>query len=462
MSRSYLLSMNSIKTKHLKRAAVLCTSMLFWAPTAGALQPLNSFVEAARADSFDARELDATFEQRSWEARAALGRLLPTLSARGMFTHNQYKAVLPPGTFPGQTEEVAITPQNQFDGIFQLDVPLLDLAQHGRYAQAKHLQRASDAQREAGDSNLDRAVAQAYFTYVGASALVEAAEKSLASAEDNLSYVSQRNALGAATDLDQERARSNVERSKQDVADAQLIVLSSARNLQTLTGLSPSPVEAYPVDDLHHEAPLSSWLQNKNTPTDRVQNELTLAARAAKRSANHALLPTLSANAQQRITNATGFTGQVSSYTLQAVLSWRLDYSTYSTARAQSAAAEVQRIQAERARRAVEDTIFDAYHRVETSIVKSASARAQAEAADKAARLAQERYKVGAVTQLDVTQSQREAFQAQATRVKADADLVLARVMLRAASGLPITDVESTPANTLSQPAPPQDPPAQK
>lgn len=430
MSRRYIMSFHSFIVPTLCGLGLLASG-----GTAGAVQPLSTFVEAARTDSFDSREQNATSEQRIWEARAAMGRLLPSLSARGTLTHNQYEAELPAGTFPGQTKDITIVPQNQWDATFQLDVPIVDLAQYARYDQAVHLSRAAELQKDSINSDLERAVAQAYYTFIGASALVDAAEKSLASAEENMAYVTSRNELGVATDLDRESARANLERTKQDLADANLIAVTAARNLETLSGLTPSRVEQYPVDDLRPEKPLESWIKNTDTPYDRVQKELSLAANSGKKAANRALLPTLSATAQERISNATGFTGQVSTYTLQAMLSWRLDYATYSNARAQSASADVQIVRAERARRTVEDAVFDAYHRVETSIIKSSSARAQAEASEKAASLALERYKVGAITQLDVTQSQREAFQAQASRVKADADLALARIVLRLAAG---------------------------
>jgi outer membrane protein TolC len=118
-------------------------------------------------------------------------------------------------------------------------------------------------------------------------------------------------------------------------------------------------------------------------------------------------------------------------------LTWRLDYGSYATAQAQAAAAEAQAISGQQARRKVEDSIFDAYHRVQANIAKSASARAQASAAEKAARLSLDRYQAGAVTQLDVTQSQRDAFFAQAASIQADSDLALSRVLLRISAGKP-------------------------
>jgi outer membrane protein TolC len=431
-------------------------ALVLLAQPAAATEPLAEFLAGARSQSFDAREQEATIVQRDWEAEAARGRLLPAFLARGTFTHNQYGSELPPGTFPGQTESITLTPQNQFDATFQLDVPLVDLANHARFSQSKHLAKAERLSRETTRTDLDRAVTQAYYTFIGAAALKHAAERGLKIANENLDYVTARGQLGAATELDKERARANVERSKQDLANAQLISITAGRNLQTLSGMTASPVSEYPVDDLRQEASLASWMESRDTPYDRVQKELSLAAQAAKKASARALLPTLSASAQERISNATGFTGEASAYTLSGMLSWRLDYGTYSTAQAQAAAADVQTIRAERTRRNVADTIFEAYHRVEASIAKSRSARAEAESAQKAAKLSMDRYQAGAVTQLDVTQSQRDAFQAEASRIKADADLAYARVLLRIAAGkpavVPASTSESIPLRSESAP----------
>jgi len=410
-------------------------ALLLESAQARATQPIETFLEAARTNSYDVREQTATVEQRDWEQEAVFGRLLPAASARGVYTRNQYAAVISGAATMGNT--ITITPQDQFDLFLQLDVPLVDLANYERVGQARHLAKASSHQLEQSQNDVQRVVARAYYAYIGGAALVEAAERSQKIAEDNLAFVTTRHEIGVATELDRERARANLEQAKQDRAQAQLISITAGRNLETASGIVPTPVEAYPRDDLHPEAPLSEWLANKDTPSDRIQAELDRAAAAAKKAAKYALLPTLSANAQERITNATGFTGRTSAYTLQGMLSWRLDYSTYSTAQAQASAADVQTVRAERARRGVEDAIFDAFERVRTGIVKSESARAQARAALRAEELALARYQSGALTQLDVTQSQRDAFQAQASQIQADADLLYSRVVLRLAAGKP-------------------------
>ena len=408
-------------------------SLLLESGQAQATQPLETFLEAARTNSYDVREQIATTEQRDWERESAFGRLLPSASARGVYTRNQYAAVIPAGAVTDTP--ITITPQDQVDLFLQLDVPLVDLANYQRLGQARHLAKASGAQLEVAQNDVQRTVARAYYAYVGGAALVQAAERSQKIAEDNLAFVTTRHENGVATELDRARARANLEQSKQDRAQAELIGITAARNLETVSGIAPTPVDEYPADDLHPEAPLDSWLANTDTPSDRVQAELGRAATSAKKAAAYSLLPTLSANAQERITNATGFTGRTSAYTLQAMLSWRLDYSAYSTAEAQARAADVQKVRSERARRGVADDIFGAWERVRTQIVKSASARVQAEAAVRAEELALARYQAGALTQLDVTQSQRDAFQAQASRIQADADLLYSRVLLRLAAG---------------------------
>lgn len=427
MSRSYLLS---IALGIGATAAILLPS-----GNAQATQPLEMFLDAARRTSFDVREQRATVEQRSWETESAFGRLLPAASARGVYTRNQYAAEIPAGTFG--PNPITLTPQDQFDLFLQVDVPLVDLANYQRLGQARHVANASSAQLEVSQNDVQRAVARAYYAFVGGAALVKAAERSQRIAEDNLAFVITRHENGVATELDRERARATVEQSKQNLADTELLTIQAARNLETVSGIAPTEVVEFPVDDLHPEQPLAVWLGYRDTPADRVQAELSKAATKGKKAAAYALLPTLSANGQERITNAAGFTGHSSVYTVQGMLSWRFDYSAYSTAQAQASALDAQQVRAERTRRNVEDDVFNAWERVRTGIVKSAAARVQAEAAVRAETLSLARYQAGALTQLDVTQAQRDAFQSQASRIQADADLQYARVLLRLTAGKP-------------------------
>jgi outer membrane protein TolC len=358
---------------------------------------------------------------------------LPSFTARGVYTRNQYEAA---AQLPGGPR-IVITPQNQWDGFLTLDVPIVDVAKHHRYASAKAIARASKWEQQATHLDVARSVTSAYYQFLGASALGSSARQSVKLAEANLQSVQDRRDAGAATDLDRERAVANVERAKQDVADAELVVALSSRRLETLSGVVPTPALGFPRDALRAEAPLEQWLARSGaTPRERAAREVAVASAQAAKAARATFFPTLSGVAQERFTNATGFGGESPTYTLQLIATWRLDFGLPANVSAQSAATEVQTVRIDRARRAVSDSIFEAHQRVRAGIAKSRAARAQAAAAKKAAELASDRYEAGVATQLDVTQAQRDAFQADANRIQADADLAFARASLRLAAGL--------------------------
>jgi outer membrane protein TolC len=405
---------------------------------ARATQPLEAFLERAKTQSFDAREATATERQRASEADVAVGKLTPSFSARGVYTRNQYESAV---QLPGTASRLVITPLNQLDAFLQLDVPIIDLASYHRYKAASALAASATEQKGATTIDVARSVARSYYQFLGADSLVQSARESIKAAVANQKNVDDRRAAGAATDLDHERAAASVARAEQDLADAELSAALAARALETLSGLTPAPAEAALEDDLHGEGQLNGWLTlAAATPSQRVAQRLGEAAEQNRKAANRALFPTLAGSAQERITNATGFSGRTSAYTLQLVLSWRLDYGTIAGNDAQAAALDVQRVRVERTRRAAEDSAFEAFRRVEAGVVKSRAARAQASAAARAAALSAERYSAGVATQLDVTQAQRDAFLAAAAKIQADADLAFARASLRLASGVPISD----------------------
>ncbi len=405
---------------------------------AQATQPLDAFLDRAKTQSFDAREATATVQQRSLEADATLGRLLPVFSARGVYTRNQYEAAV---QLPGTATKLVITPLNQLDAFLQLDVPIVDLASYHRYKASSALAESATEQKSATTIDVSRSVARSYYQFLGADALVRSAQESIKAAEANLKNVDDRRAAGAATDLDHERAAASVARAEQDLADAELGSALAGRALETLSGLAPEPADGFPEDDLRSEGTLGNWLSLAATaPSQRVAQKLGEAAEQNRKAASRALLPTLTGSAQERVTNATGFSGRNSAYTLQLILAWKLDYGTIASNDAQSAALEVQRVRVERTKRGAEDAAFEAFRRVEAGVAKSRAATAQAKAATRAATLSSDRYAAGVATQLDVTQAQRDAFLAVAAKIQADADLAFARASLRLAAGVPLTD----------------------
>jgi len=153
-----------------------------------------------------------------------------------------------------------ITPLNQLDAFLQLDVPIIDLASYHRYKAASALAESASAQNGATTIDVGRSVAQAYYQFLGASALVDSARESIQTAEANQKNVDDRRAAGAATDLDHERALASVARAEQDLADAELGAALAARSLETLSGHQSRRRTAFPRRRPARRGTLQNWL----------------------------------------------------------------------------------------------------------------------------------------------------------------------------------------------------------
>jgi outer membrane protein TolC len=418
-------------------SALTAAALVLLAPaTALALQPLSTFVVGAKSANLDTASAKATAAQRAEEADQAWAKLGPTLTARAAYTRNQYEAVvtLPSlGGAPGKT--ATITPLNQWDATFTVDLPLVDFGSWSKIGAAKANLDAADARVLASQDDVEKIVAQTYTRIVAAEALVVSAQKELDVAEANLGIVRSKKAAGSASDLDVERALAEVARTKQDGADAAYTVATSRNALHSLTGIVPTDGAPTLDDDLHTELPLATFLPGADAiPSVKAAGADVAAAKKNEDAAYDALLPTIGATATERFTNAVGF-GTSPVWTAGVFVQIKLDLFTFEGAKVSSAATEVAKAKEAKVRLDAHDAVFDAWHLVESSIVKSSAARAQEKASTHAATLARDRYAVGTGTQLDVIQADRDAFSAEVARIQADADLVYARALLRIASG---------------------------
>jgi outer membrane protein TolC len=394
-----------------------------------AIQPLASFTESAKTKSFDAREADAVVGQRDAEASVNSRKLWPTITARGVYTHNQYEAIarVPNG------DQAVISPQNQLDAFFSLDLPLVDFASWARVSAGNALRDAAKMRQGATALDVELEVTRAYYAALAARAVEAAAVKSLEVAERNQKILQDRKGAGLATDLDLQRSISEAARAQQRVANASYLTIVAERSLTTASGLAPEKGGTVPLDDLHEEQAMSAYARARMGETPALAAS-RLEAEAQDRTAGaqwKTLLPSLSANATERFTNATGFTGRTSAYTLSATLLWKLDGSVLSSAAASEAAADVAKIRQARQAQQTDDRVQNAWELVRSSIASSKAARAESEASRLAQALAVERYQAGTVLQFEVLDATRQAFQSEVTRIQADADLAIARQSLR-------------------------------
>jgi outer membrane protein TolC len=404
-----------------------------------AQQPLEEFLTGALRTNADLQVAAATIEQQEGESLAALGRALPSLTARGIYTRNEYEVRLDPSSFLGSaapagvpSQSFVIQPLNQLDATLQLDVPLIDLAAWQRVAAQHAAERAAHRRADVTMTDVQMQVARNYYQLVGSRSLRQSAERTLEAALTNLGLTRTRQVGGVATDLDVNRAQAEVERAHLSISDAELTSALAGRALRTLTGVVPTDAARSESDDLHAEQPLIEWEQSVTEfPAVAVAAEQRRGSEATATAARFALLPSLSAGAQGRLTNATGFIGHQAIYVLTATLNWRLDVTSFGTVRSQDAAARLARVREVSARQAALDQIHESWTRISNGIAKSRAARAETVASTAAVERARERYREGAGTHFELVQAERDAYSAEVSRIQADADLSYARVALR-------------------------------
>jgi len=398
-----------------------------------ALQPLAEFQRAARSANFDAREAELVTSQRGHEASAALGRLLPSATVSGAFTRNQYEVSVSRPDGKGGTSVAVITPEKQLDATFGVRVPVLDVGGWLRLSAARASVEAAGLRAEAALNDADAEVARQYYGLVGATWLRDAAGQSLLAAEKNLDVLVKRREAERALETDVLRARAEVERAKMAIAEAENQVRAASRALRTASGLEPTSGVPKFTPPVASELPKTdARVLAAGAPAVKAAEAEVAAADKSRSASWAAFAPTVSAQVNERVTNATGFAGRNALFNVQVAATWTLDYSTLANARASESAAALARVRAERARQAQADLVSDASDRVEVQAVRARSAAAEEDAAQHAAALWRERLAAGNATALEVVQAERDAFAATASRIQTEADLAFARELYAA------------------------------
>ncbi len=416
--------------------------------TAQRLQSLNTFLAGAKNFAVDNREALAQAAQQTADSYIIMGHALPSLNAKGVYTYNQYPAEIniPPGLPPQFADlfgtggkPVTIIARNQLDAYFTANVPLIDVGTWVRGAGVSAAVNAIDESVAARQLDVQKQVVRTYYQLVASEALIDSANRNQKVAEDNLQLVRARKEGGVASDLDVERAVAQVENAKQNVASAILSVELAGRSLHTLSGIEPGHGGGSLADDLHDEPPLEDWrraVDRNLIPSLRSAAFNTVAARRnAYGSYILAFAPTIVGQAQEHVSNVTGFTGKNQSYALSLTANWTLDFTSFFTARDAEASWELAQAHEDRARYAAEDGIHQSWFQVRAQIAKSKAALAESAASQHAAEIARDRYQGGAATQLDVLQAERDAFTADVSRIQAQADLSYSRAELRINAG---------------------------
>jgi outer membrane protein TolC len=283
---------------------------------------LADFLSAARNGSLEVQQQRANVDERQAAERVESANLLPKLAATGDYLRNQYEVVeiIPHGT--GAPAPVTFTPKNQFDATFELDIPLLDLGARKRKAAAGYDIAAARATLAVDSDEVARSVVRAYYQWVGGMAQLASAQAARTAAVDNLQILAQRRTAGLAGDLDVSRAQSQISRTEQSMADAQLTIASARRTLRTYTGRDAIGDAPKLPSDTSAEASLARWLSGASAAPEVASAVAAEHAAEERASADRwSYMPTINALARERITNAVGYS-QEANWALGFNVSW--------------------------------------------------------------------------------------------------------------------------------------------
>lgn len=413
-----------------------------WAASVASAQPaaLKAHLEAAESRNLDRRLSQEQRARAEAEYRQAWTALLPSLTASGAWTHNEYEASANfPNPSTGEITKLVIVPGDQFDAVLRFELPLIDT---GRWYRALAASSASNGAEHRETATLDhvrRAVVTGFYQYASGLAVHEAAKKSALVALAQLKLTEVRFQVGAVTELETLRAAAEVARTKQVVADTETLVVTSRRNLASLSGLTPPDALEMPEDDLRPEPPYETLVQGLDAlPAVRAADQDAEAASRVALASKLALVPMVSAQFTERFTNATGFQNASNLYNAGVTFAWRLDVPTFQAMDAQSRNRASAQLLAQKARMQARDLLLFDWQRFSAALVKVEAAKAQVDAAGKAAQVARDRFAAGAATQIDLIQAERDLFGAEVNQIQARSELAQARASVHLSAGMPL------------------------
>lgn len=419
----------------LAAAATVLLGVCVALPSPARAQSLSDFLRSARERNLQSRAAREQVLQSARLADEAFWTMFPTVSLSSSYTHNQFNVAFPlPGT---QLQNLVILPQNQLNLTVRLDIPLFDPPKWSRYGAGKSQARAAVLREQDTALQVEGAVVRAYYQHLAANGLREAALRTTQSANETLEVARNRIAAGTASDLDAERAIAQVEQARQAVAQAEALIETTRRSLESLSGLEAARLQAPEDIPLAPEAPREVWEERAGhgNPGVRAAAENATAAELTAESAIGQLYPIVSGFATESGTNATSFVGVPFFWSWGIQVNWRFDGAVVSNAGAAIAAARVAQTGYEQELQNRRDAIHSAWEDVRAQITRAVAARAAQRASHRALELARQRYSAGTATQLDVLQANRDAFQADYDRLQADLDLMVSRAQLRVSAG---------------------------
>lgn len=423
------------------RALMRATPALFLGLSVSVSSLTFSPAQAATLDELLAKAADQDPAIASSTAQAdasaaqvgqARASLLPRLSASAGYTRNEVATEV---TLPG-SDPITITPLDELSASARLDVPLVDASGWATLAAANDCRDAAAAQATASTQSALLAVVQAAWDLRSATLARDAAAAAVTAQTRLLDRASARHDAGTGSNLDRLRATADLARARGALADAEADLSAARRALAARTGVSDVGADLVP-------RPLPDGDLDAAHRPEVDAARATLDCRTRTRSAHTlGLAPTLGAFAQERVTNATGFSGQAATWSAGASLTWTPVDGGRRGAQVAQADADVRAAEAALAQREQEaaDALADARARLDAAALSREAAATREVAATAAATDAQARFEAGTGSAVDLSLALRDALDATVEHARAEARYAVAVETLRLAAGRPLLE----------------------
>lgn len=337
--------------------------------------------------------------------------------------------------------------QTNYGPALTLSYVLLDFGgRSARVEEAFQALVAADLAHNAALQELILQVQQAYFSYLGAQALREAAEASLAEAQTHLQAAKTRKEVGLATILDVLQARTAVAQAQLAKASLEGQVETIRGALATAMGLPatvPLAVRAVlpEIHELQASGPVEELVAKALLQRPEVQEARAreLQAQAKVREMRGESLPSLVFSGTANRTYYVPERAKPYGDNWSLALSLRVPLFTGFDRTFAIRQAQEQAAQATAQRESVEQQavleVWSAYYRLQTAKARLSAASALLQTALQTQQVASGRYKEEVGSMLDLTQAQATLAQARAEEIQARADYLLALATLARATG---------------------------
>ncbi len=291
------------------------------------------------------------------------------------------------------------------------------------------------------------ATRQAFFQALAAAELVGVQETRLRRADEQLKLTSERLRLGATTRSDSLRARV-------EYGNAQLALITAQNNLRNAQANLARQIQVEglvaPVADstlLARLGPLDTAGLRREAlaaaPTVREAEAAVIAARASRSASRSSYLPTASLSGNYNyaagdVNSGTPFTGRyLPSWSFRLTMSYPIFNNLNRETGVIQADANVQSAEARArdARLAISTNLTQYLAALDAAAARIDVSTVSVAAAEEDLRMQRERYRLGAVTIIEVLQSQGNLDQAQVDLVQARYDYLVARAQIEAVVG---------------------------